>query len=141
MSRISLTTNLYLDEYIPEQLYRKYENNPQILIAMLDKRMVLADQSLRNKFGPETINNWWHGGDRDESGIRIPGHKHYSPTSQHAFGRASDKIFRDVLASEVRTYIKAHFRELGITAIEDNVSWVHSDTRWVQGNSLLVFKP
>lgn len=141
MKRIQLTNNLYLDEYIPKELYLKYVGQEHILTGLIDKRLVMADQALRNKFGVVTINNWWHGGERNESGLRIPGQKHYSPTSQHAFGRASDKLFRDALPEEVRKYIKSHWNELGITAIEDGVDWVHSDVRWNKGSGLLIFKP
>lgn len=141
MSRIQLTNNLFLDEYIPKEWYEFFADKPQILIGLIDRRLVLADQALRNHFGPVTINNWWHGGERNESGIRIPEHKHYSRTSQHSFGRASDKIFRDVLASEVRSYIYKNHLSLGITCIEENVNWVHSDVRWNRDNNLLIVYP
>jgi len=140
MSRIQLTKNLFLDEYIPSALYRKLEKKPHILIGLLDRRLIESDQKLRDKFGPVTINSWWHGGDRNWSGIRTPDSSYYSPTSQHPFGRASDKIFRDVPAEEVRKYIKTDWAQLGITCIEENVTWVHSDVRWHHpGNLLLVY--
>lgn len=141
MNRISLTANLFLDEYIPEGLYRKYESRPHILIGLLDKRLIAADQQLRNHFGAVTINNWWDGGTRNWSGIRTPDSSYFSPTSQHAFGRASDKIFSDASAEEVRLYIRMNWQEMGITCIEDNVSWVHSDIRWYQDNHLLIVQP
>ena len=142
MNRIKLTNNLFLDEYIPRELYLKYKHKPHILIGLLDKAMVNADQMLRDHFGPVTINNWWNGGDRNWSGIRTPDSSYYSPTSQHPWGRASDKLFRDAIADEVRNYIKINWRELGITCIEDNVNWVHSDTRFILNNQdLLIVYP
>ena len=137
MQRIKLTTNLCLDEYIPKDLYLKYISKPHILIGLLDKRLIEADQKLRDIFGSVTINNWWQGGPRNWSGIRTPESPDYSYTSQHTFGRASDKIF-SVPASEVRAYIRLHYKELGITCIEDNVTWVHSDVRYWQGTELLI---
>lgn len=141
MSRISLTANLFLDEYIPEAMYRKYEDRPHILIGLIDRRLVEADQQLRDKFGRVAINNWWGDGNRNWSGLRTPDSPYYSRTSQHSFGRASDKIFKEATAEEVRNYIKANWQTLGITCIEDNVTWVHSDVRWQQTNELLIVQP
>jgi len=137
MQRIKLSTNLNLDEYIPKELYLKFESTPNILIGLLDKRLITADQKLRDQFGPVTINNWWDGGDRNWSGIRTPETTLFSFTSQHAHGRASDKLFI-VSADEVRQYLREHWCELGITCIEDNVNWVHSDVRNCAGNELLI---
>ena len=141
MSRIRLTQNLWLDEYIPNELYNQYQDRPHILIGLLDERLIRADQLLRDRFGPVTINNWWHGGERNWSGIRLQGSPFYSFTSQHSFGRASDKLFWNVTAEEVRSYIKIAWAELGITCIEDNVSWIHTDVRWNQNNNLLIVQP
>lgn len=131
MNRIQISANFFLDEYFPEKVYNKYKNRTNILTYMLDKRLVIADQKLRDKFGPITINNWWDDGDRQYSGLRFPGDQYYSKTSQHSFGRASDKIFKLATAEEVRQYIEKHWKELGITSIEKGVSWVHSDVRYI----------
>jgi hypothetical protein len=112
-----------------------------ILTGLLDERLIKSDQGLRNTFGPVTINNWWDGGERNWSGIRTPDSPYYSPTSQHTSGRASDKLFSRISAYEVREFIKAMHFSLGITCIEDNVSWVHSDVRWVKNNELLIIQP
>lgn len=138
--RIQLTTNLWLDEYIPRELYLRLEKKPHILIGLLDERLIRADQLLRNHFGPVTINNWWHGGERNWSGIRTPDSPYYSTTSQHN-GRASDKIFSYFSADDVRDYIKIHYKTLGITCIEANVSWTHSDVRWTRSDELLIVYP
>lgn len=141
MERIKLSSNFYLDEYIPEGLYRELENKTHILIGLVDKRLIAADQKLRKVFGPITINNWATGGNRNWSGIRTHDSPYYSRTSQHSWGRASDKIFSNVTPEEVRAYIKINWRRLGITCIEENVSWVHSDVRLVlkQRSLLLVY--
>lgn len=136
--RIILTKNLFLDEYIPKEMYLKY--NSVILIGLIDNRLVKADQMLRDVFGSVTINNWWNGGDRQWSGLRLPASPDYSPTSQHSFLRASDKLF-NVPAEQVREYIKLNYKTLGITCIEVGVSWIHSDHRWVKDNNLLIVTP
>ena len=140
MKRVQLTPNLFLDEYIPKDLYLKYQNKPHILISLLDDRLIKSDQMLRDKFGSVTINNWWSGGDRNWSGLRTPNSPYYSMTSQHSYGRASDKLFK-VSSQEVREYIKQNWKQLWITRIEDNVSWVHSDVGFTQLDSLLIFTP
>lgn len=141
MERIKVSKNFHLDEYIPESLYYQYGHKPHILIGLLDNRLIEADQKLREKFGPVTINNWWYGGDREWSGLRTRESSYYSFTSQHTYGRASDKLFRDVTAEEVREYLKKHWKKYGITCIEEDVSWLHSDVRYWQGNELLIVYP
>ncbi|MFH2141061.1 MAG: hypothetical protein ABIJ97_01465 [Bacteroidota bacterium] len=142
MARVQLSTNFYLDEYIPKEMYSKYIHKPHILIGLIDPRLVKADQMLRDHFGPVTINNWFHNLERNWSGLRTPESTYYSPTSQHTFGRASDKLFKDADAEEVREYIKKEWKKLGITCIEADVSWVHSDVRFIMSqNDLLIVKP
>ena len=137
MNRIQLAQNLYLDEYIPKDMYTQYEGREHILIGLLDKRLIMADQWLRDHFGPMTINNWYLGGERQWSGLRIVGSPQYSPTSQHSFGRASDKIFKEVTAEEVREFIRINHSIGMITCIEKNVSWVHSDVRQLWNTDFL----
>lgn len=136
MQRIKISKNFCLDEYIPKELYKKYESKPQRLIAMLDSRLIQIDQFLRTRFGSTTINNWYTGGNRNWSGIRTPDSSYYSFTSQHSWGRASDKVYKNVTAEEVRRDIimnwKNIYQPLGLTTIEANVSWLHSDCRYIK---------
>lgn len=141
MNRVELSKNLYLDEYIPKSLYQQYQHKPHLLIGLIDKVLIEADQKLRDYFGPVTINNWVHGGDRQWSGLRTRESDYYSYLSQHTFGRASDKIFRDVTADEVRNHLKKHYKKYGITCIEADVSWVHSDVRQCAGDNLIIVYP
>lgn len=144
MERIKLDKNLYLDEYIPEELYKKYDKKPSRLIWMLDNRLVTLDQFMRDRFGSVTINSWATGGNRNWSGLRTPDSSYYSFTSQHAWGRASDKIFSKVSAEEIRKDIIKNYdkmyKPLGLTCIEANVSWLHSDLRNYD-KGLLIVKP
>lgn len=141
MERIKVSTNLFLDEYLPKDIYLKYANRPQILLGLIDERLIKADQLLRDKFGAVTINNWWVGGNREWSGLRTKESPYYSLTSQHTFGRASDKLFAHAPAEVVRKYIQANWKELGITCIESDVSWVHSDVRNWNGSEILIVRP
>lgn len=142
MNKIKLSANLYLDEYIPKELYTAYSGREHILTGLIDKRLIEADQKLRDYFGVVTINNWWNGGERNWSGLRTYGSPYYSATSQHSFGRASDKLFKNATAEEVREYIKKNWKDLGIYCIEIDVNWVHSDIRLILNQTeLLQVKP
>lgn len=144
MKRVKLSDNFYLDEYIPKELYLHYEkiDKLHILIGLIDNRLIESDQRLRDIFGPITINNWWDGGNRQWSGLRTEECPQYSYTSQHSFGRASDKLFKDVTIEEVRKDIVKEWKYYKITCIEDNVSWLHSDVRYIKDQKeLLIVNP
>ncbi len=149
MKRIQLTNNLNLDEYIPRDIYMRegfsdYSMYPDdIWIAILKRKLnpelIRADQKLRELFGPVIINNWWHGGEREYSGFRPVNCSVGSQLSDHREGNASDKIFQNYPAQEVRDYIKKHHDELGITLIEANVNWVHSAVSWIDNPIKIVY--
>jgi hypothetical protein len=141
MERIKISDNLYLDEYIPKSLYLEYKGRYHILLGLIDSNLIKADQKLRNIFGEVIINNWATGGDRQWSGFRTPDSPNWSRMSQHSFGRASDKLFIKFYPEEVREYIRKYWRDIGITCIEDEVSWVHSDIRTLADTSRLLIVP
>lgn len=141
MERIKLSTNLYLDEYIPKELYLKHHDDIQFLMSLIHEDVIVTDQLLRDKFGAVTINNWWSGGERNYSGFRPDdcpiGAKH----SDHKKGMASDKLFAKATPDEVRTYIKENWKTLGISRIEANVNWVHTSVAYTGLNKLEIFNP
>lgn len=154
MNRIQLSTNLNLDEYIPRELYMQYADHPEILMGLLDTRLIKSDQLLRDKFGSVMINNWWGLTDeqfkfemskpdkdkwlRNESGFRFATTEVGAKLSQHKFGRASDKLFVNTKALCVQEYIINNFKELGITCIETDIPWVHTDVRQVANQKILL---
>ena len=92
--------------------------------------LLTADQ-LRERFGPATINNWFFGGERQFSGLRLPNEPHYSPRSDHSYGEALDIIFKNQDAKIVREYIEANPNEFPhITFIEEgeDITWLHIST-------------
>lgn len=119
-------------EYVPEETYKRFGEQSFMFI---DDRLLRFDDFLREQFGTITINNWYWNGDRMWSGLRTPNSPYYSTYSQHSFGKASDKIFRDVTAEEVRIWLKQNVdiwqQKTGIKSItlERGVSWVHLDVR------------
>ena len=97
---------------------------------LLDERLLIALDMLRDDYGPMTVNNYFWGGDRSWSGLRDPSSPHYSPTSQHTFGRAADIIFADHETEHVRQSILTNRTAYPyITGLELGVPWLHIDTR------------
>lgn len=148
LHRVQLSENLFLDEYMPFHLYKRYAVEGdrfygnvygflEILCRKINRQLVEADQKLRDIFGPVVINNWWHGGKYEYRGFRTFGCGVGTELSDHYQGNASDKTFVNCDAEEVREYIKERWRDLGITIIESGVSWVHSSVAWIPDQSVL----
>ncbi|AEA99037.1 D-Ala-D-Ala carboxypeptidase family metallohydrolase [Alteromonas mediterranea] len=115
-------------ELVPKSVFLKRGARS---LELIDERLLITIDQLREKFGPCTINNWHSGGGFTESGLRTPDCKHYSPFSQHTFGRAADCKFSKATPEEVRHYILTHPEEFPfITFVElDTPTWVHIDVR------------
>lgn len=109
---------------------------------LIDPNLIETIDRLKEVFpdGTMTINNWVWGGNRNESGLRVQGMKHYSPYSMHSFGKAADCIFSHYDTEEVRQYIIDNPKEFPyVKGIELGVSWLHIDTR--NSIELLAFYP
>lgn len=146
MKTYKLSNNLWLHEYIPELLYKKFcEEKPHYLMNMIDPRLIEVDQFLIDRFGSAYINNWYNGGVYEWSGIRTPGSSYYKMFSEHTYGRASDKKFIHAEAEDVREDIIENYgmyKPLGLNCIEAGVSWVHSDLRYLHNSDeLLIVYP
>lgn len=119
--------NFIIQELVPKSVYLDRGGKAWQLI---DYRLIDNLNALRTQLGvPMTMNNWIWGGNRDQSGLRIPGQEYYRPYSQHTYGRAADPIC-ETPAQEIRERIKSEDIILPHYAcFEDNVSWVHMDVR------------
>ena len=109
---------------------------------LLDERGLITIDRLRDRYGKMTINNYAWGGDRKYSGLRISGDPHYSPFSQHSFGRGFDSLFENHDVETIRREILADpdhedFKYIG--ALELGVTWLHFDTR--NTDRILTFYP
>lgn len=99
---------------------------------LLDERLLITLDNLRERYGSITVNNYYWGKDREWSGLRTSDSPYYSPFSQHTFGRAADCLFANKSAEAVRQEILASpynsdFKLIG--SIELGVSWLHFDVR------------
>jgi len=140
-----MTNEIYkCEHFIIEELVppKVYDDRGHKAWELMDERMLITLDNLRDRYGSMTINNWKWGGDRQWSGLRTPDSPYYSPYSQHTFGRAADCIFKDVTAEEVRQDIlnnRDHDDFELIESIELDVSWLHFDVR--NCNRIKAFSP
>ena len=98
------------------------------IFRYINPKVTFSADQLRHNFGSATINNWFWGGDRQYSGLRLHGEPHYSPTSDHSYGNALDMIFKTATAQEVRNHIEANPDLYPfITFVEEgySVNWLH----------------
>lgn len=126
-----------IHELVPPNVY---EERGERAWYLLDNRMLMVIDRLREKFGLMTINNYEFGGVREWAGLRTSNSPYYSAYSQHSFGRAFDIIFKDTSTDRVRNHILANqeeFPEIG--GIELGTSWLHIDGR-NHDSKILTFK-
>ncbi|PJE79662.1 hypothetical protein CI610_01376 [invertebrate metagenome] len=114
-------------ELVPPEVYNRLNEKA---LTMMDDRVLITLDQLREQFGPTTVNDWCFGGHYQQSGLRTTDCEHYSPTSQHTFGRAADCKFHDLDAETVRKeIIKNKLSFPHITFMEDGTHWLHFDVR------------
>jgi len=118
-----------IHELVPPSVYQSRGDKAW---ELLDDRLLITLDRLRERYGSITVNNWHWGKSRESSGLRVKGSSYYSPYSQHTFGRAADCLFASITAEEVRQDILANpddpdFELIG--SIELGVSWLHFDVR------------
>lgn len=112
---------------------------------LLDPRATQMLQTLRDKFGPLTVNDWHTGGSYHESGLRSPSTSTGAQFSQHKFGRAFDCKFKGYTPREVAAYVlkkASEFPEL--TTIENpdaTPTWFHFDVRSHSKEGIWVVNP
>jgi hypothetical protein len=118
-----------IHELVPPSVFRERQEKAW---ELLDERLLMTLDRLREKYGSITVNNYYWGKDREWSGLRTPDSPYYSPFSQHTFGRAADCLFANRSAEDVRQEVLANpsdpVFEL-IYSIELGVSWLHFDVR------------
>ena len=98
---------------------------------LLDWRLLHTIDSLRDKYGPITVNDYFWGGKYEWSGLRDPDSPNYRKYSQHTFGRAVDLKFKNTTPDKVRQDILDNPDDfIYINSVElDTDSWLHIDVR------------
>lgn len=120
-------------EFVPPSIFNKRGDKS---FELIDSRILMTMDKLREMLGrPITVNNYYWGGSRSQSGLRTldfygSTSKYESSLSQHKYGRAVDFLVKGMSAVDVRKFIvdnKEHFPY--ITFMETDISWVHIDCR------------
>lgn len=131
--------HLTIDEIAPRCLYDLVTDKDQ-LFNMFDEQLLIGADWLRNRYGPMACNNWKQGGAFEWSGFRTIGSPHYSPGSMHSVGKALDLKFSKISAAEIRADLRKLEYVPHITRIEDDVTWLHIDTKRTNSNKIYFFK-
>lgn len=118
-----------IHELVPPNVFHARSENAW---ELLDERLLITLDRLRERYGSITVNNWYWGREREWSGLRTKDSPYYSDYSQHTFGRAADCLFSDRTSERVRQDILANPNDPAfelIGSIELGVSWLHFDVR------------
>ena len=141
--RFKIAKNFYLDEFVPEIIYKKFGIKS---IWFIDKRIVELAQFYRDYFGKGvTINTWFNGGKFSHRGFRV-GNTVGATYSQHKYSRAFDSNISGITPNDVRKEIMKNeqlFMEKGLTTLESGKiakTWIHSDIRHTNMENILIVK-
>lgn len=129
-----------VEEFVPPEMIEK--KGSQKCWEYLDENLLKTFDQLKEDFpkGTISINTWLWGGDRIDSGIRLPSSKYYNPYSMHSWGKAGDALFSEYPSNEVREYIMANPSKYPhVKGLELGTSWVHLDVR--RREKLVTFYP
>jgi hypothetical protein len=130
------------EELVPKLIFTMLKERSLILI---DSRILITIDRLRERYGKFFINDWsFEGGTREQCGWRPSDSKTGEMFSQHRFGRAVDMHPQAVDVAEIHHDL----RKLPdrpcyeyITAVEDNVPWLHIDVRNNSTGKIIWFSP
>ena len=118
-----------LFELVPEKDFKLKQ--AWLLWALLDERMLITADQLRERYGRASANTWhWSKDGFQNCGWRASDCTTGAEFSQHKFGRGLDLSFADVESEEIRQDIKRNEELLPfINSIEEGVNWFHFDVR------------
>lgn len=143
-------------EVLPPEIY---EGEGEKGLRYLDNRILWTSDAIYDYFDQEPYrseypfpgprrrvwcNNWKWGGRFRYRGFNPPWVHRKAKLSQHFMGRALDLTYENLPAEIIRKVIKAKPTEPAfqfIRAIEEDVSWLHIDTRNTLQEEVLLIKP
>ena len=160
---ISIAPNFILPELVPPQVWEKRGERS---IELLDDRILIFLQKVRNYYRkPVIVNTWYFDQDtknlykeikKDDRiferiitgynnvffyrGLRPFEYKEGATYSQHKYGRAVDFHISGMDSEEIRKDVLAG-RIKGITTMETDISWFHGDVRFTGMEKIRTFKP
>lgn len=138
---MQVTKNFKLQEFIPREIYQKYE---LYSTRFIDPRLPMLAQVIREYFNkPMTINDWLTNGPRNYSGFRPGNCKVGAVNSSHKRGTAFDFVIKGMKPSEIQEEIKEnfeYFKKYGLTLLETNTAtWTHVSIEWFDCSKLVVY--
>lgn len=129
-----------LQELVSRQTYERFG---QQAWRFLDQAALVGIDTLRDIYGPCTINNWHRGGEFEYSGHRADGeYPASSPWSAHRHGKAFDLKFAKTTAPKAQADIRDGVIVVpGLTELEvGTATWTHVAFN-TNVNPILVFRP
>ena len=139
-----------IQELVCEHVYNKWAGKPDFILNFFDPRLLVTLDFIRERLGkPITVNNWKIGGSFSQRGLRCnicdlvasKTKKGQIYMSSHSLGKACDFDVKGMSAKEVRDYIVRHADELPYPiSLEDDVTWVHLDMRFLNNKKVYLFK-
>lgn len=127
MNQIHIPEHFDIQELVP---YEVWMDRGIKAWELLDARLLITLDQLREEYGAIIINNWHTGGTREWSGLRTEQSPYGTQYSQHRFGRAADCLFPRTNVNQVREDILRNPDKFPfINSIELGTSWLHFDVR------------
>lgn len=146
MSRIKLTDNFYLDEFIHPEIYKQFGSQSTKYIST---KLVDLVQFIREDYGEAIfINTWFTGGGLKNSGLR----DYKNPLggklnrSRHYYGLCGDLHTKDIKRLQEYVYNNRYMlrEKYGLTVIEDfkfTKTWCHISVEWTTLDYVQIIKP
>lgn len=127
---MKLTYNFQLEEFTHPLIHEKIGDRSKSFLCPM---LAYTWQSIRDELDEEiTINDWLWGGDRVNSGLRVPKSDFGADLSAHKFGNAGDGQFEKTNPAEVHKMILDNPDKFPyITRMESVLAtptWVHLET-------------
>ncbi len=146
MKRVQVSENFYLDEFIPPDMYSERGARA---VSLIDIRIVLAAQFIRDTIGkPMVCNNWWNGGKFTQRGLRPSNSTVGARWSQHKYGRGLDFHIVGMKPQEIQSVIlqneEMFISRQWITRMEDvrdTPTWCHIDCANTGQSQIQIFRP
>jgi hypothetical protein len=145
MSRVKVSDNFYLDEFIHPVIYKRFKGNSKLYLS---QDLVNLVQAIREKYGkPIFINTWFNGGSLKNSGLR----DYKNPLgsrlnrSRHYYGLCADLHAKDI--KELQRHVidnKEFYHDKGLRVVEDfnfTASWCHISVEWTGLQEIKIIKP
>lgn len=134
-------------ELVPPEIYKLLG---ELSINLIDPRLLIVIDRLRETYGPITINNWHTGGSFKESGLRVQTTATGAPRSAHKIGQGLDLKFHtsgltpEAVWANMKQTMDTKDWDAYIRRVEDPAvtkTWLHIDTVEHGGVGIKVFKP